>query len=468
MTAVEQPTADAEAIDAEVVEGTDEDVVTGEVVDPTTAAMEVAPDRTALDQAAEAALMPGVAGRDEFLSLAMQARMLSMSGAAPKAVRGNPYVALHVAMIGRDLGISPSASLELIDVIGEGDKTQLSLSPQLLAGQVRRLGLGRIGRGKSTRTMCEAIAFDPAGNELGRSEFTWEDAMDAELVNPRCTSPDDHHCQNLPWREKCRQGWRTYPRRRLWWRAAGYCVDDFFPEAGLGLYTAEELGVAVDDEGRAIDPTTVPLPEGYEDTTAPRAPTTRGEPLAPDSLASLERRIGDLPDAHKVVLRGKWKERNLPPLGQLTKGDFAVADALVQAEVLAAHREAEGQATTDEAQAVVDADQAVDVVRDAFHSTAGEPPSDEDPLDGPVAPAEPSGVGSLPTPLATALEDVPAALVDEAVDAVRLLPLKGVNSALSMRGIKPTGTLDYKRRVLAASMAVEAHAEATALVTDSE
>lgn len=462
MTAVEQPTADAEAIDVEVVEGTDEDVVTGEVVDPTTAAMEVAPDRTALDQAAEAALMPGVAGRDEFLSLAMQARMLSMSGAAPKAVRGNPYVALHVAMIGRDLGISPSASLELIDVIGEGDKTQLSLSPQLLAGQVRRLGLGRIGRGKSTRTMCEAIAYDPAGNELGRSEFTWEDAIDAELVNPKCTSPDDHHCQNLAWRDKCRQGWRTYPKRMLWWRACGYCVDDFFPEAGLGLYTAEELGVAIDDDGRAIDPTTVPLPEGYEDTTAPRAPTTRGEPLAPDNLASLERRIGDLPDAHKVALRGKWKERNLPPLGQLTKGDFAVADALVQAEVLAAHRDAEGETP-------VDADQAVDVVRDAFHSTAGEPPSDEDPLDGPVAPAEPSGVHSLPDDLSTALEDVPTDLIDQAVEAVRVLPLKAVTSALAMRGIdKPRGNLDAKRRHLAALMAVEAHAEATALVTDSE
>ena len=146
----------------------------------------------------------------------------------------------------------------------------------------------------------------------------------------------------------------------------------------------------------------------------------------------------------------------------MTKGDFDVADALVQAEVLAAHRDAEGETP-------VDADQAVDVVRDAFHSTAGEPPSDEDPLDGPVAPAEPSGVHSLPDDLSTALEDVPTDLIDQAVEAVRVLPLKAVTSALAMRGIdKPRGNLDAKRRHLAALMAVEAHAEATALVTDSE
>ena len=51
--------------------------------------------------------MPGVPGRDEFLALALQARMLSMSGAAPKAVRSNPYVVLHVAMVGTRPGCSP-------------------------------------------------------------------------------------------------------------------------------------------------------------------------------------------------------------------------------------------------------------------------------------------------------------------------------------------------------------------------
>src|SRR5688572_9488706 len=84
---------------------------------PSTAVAVVAPTaEQALQHAVGQSLMPGVPSHDEFVTLAMTARILAMSGAAPELVRDNPYVAFHVAMVGRDLGISPSASLSLIDV----------------------------------------------------------------------------------------------------------------------------------------------------------------------------------------------------------------------------------------------------------------------------------------------------------------------------------------------------------------
>jgi hypothetical protein len=178
---------------------------------------------TALERAAEAALaMPGVPGRDEFFMLAAQARILAMSGAAPEAVRNNPHLAFHIAMVGRDLGISPSAALELIDVIDTGKGPRLSLSPQLLNGQIRRVGLGKIVPVEQTMERCVARAIGPDGEVLGETEFSWEEARVAGLVVQGC-QPGQHTPKCLDYRthprERCNQGYRTYPKRMLWWRA---------------------------------------------------------------------------------------------------------------------------------------------------------------------------------------------------------------------------------------------------------
>lgn len=262
----------------------------------------------AISHVADLAVIAGVPSRDEFMALAMTARILSMSGAAPKQVRGNPYVAFHVALVGRDFNISPSAALNLIDVIGDGDKVQLSLSPQLLNAQIRRLGLGKIVPREHTPEHCIAAAIGPNGEELGTTEFTWAEAIAAELVDPRC-KPFEHwikpNTQGKQWADRCscRQGYRTYPKRMLWWRAAGYCADDYFPEASLGMYSPEELGAIVDDEGRAIDPTTVDLPDGYQPAAPPEA-----ELASEDDRADLKRRIYALPEAARPMLGAKWQE----------------------------------------------------------------------------------------------------------------------------------------------------------------
>jgi hypothetical protein len=303
----------------------------------------------ALDNATDAALaMPGVPGRDEFLSLAMQARILSMSGAAPKAVRDNPYVAFHLAMIGRDLGISPSAAIALIDVIGEGDKIQASLSPQLLNGQLRRLQLGHIVPAARSLASCTAVCLswtgrlDPAcaptypqhaegctcAGIIGDSTFTWEDAQIANLVDDRCPDAKNHWSSGSSYC-KCRQGYRTYPGRMLWWRAAGFAADDYFPEAGLGLYSPEELGAVVDAEGRPIDPTSVELPEGYE---PPPPKVNKAQlPSDPDELWLLQERIASLPAQERDDLRERWKSGKLKGAkpSMVKAGDIKLAASMV-------------------------------------------------------------------------------------------------------------------------------------------
>lgn len=279
---------------------------------------------SALEAAASAALeMPGIPGRDEFLALAMQARILSMSAGAPAPVRNNPHLAFHIAMVGRDLGISPSAALELIDVIeGKTDRQtgeksyRLSLSPQLINGQIRRLGLGSIRPVERSADLCVAAALAPDGEVMGYSEFTWEDARTAGLVGARCY-PGEHVKETRQRRGGqgsyqtcgCNQGYITYPQRMMWWRAAGFCADDFFPEAGLGMYTPEALGSVVGPDGRPLDPADVELPDGYGPAQIEAPPEPAPVQIADgDELWSLQAAIYALPDEQRRMMAERWKD----------------------------------------------------------------------------------------------------------------------------------------------------------------
>lgn len=330
------------------------EVVDRSVLEERTGGDLAAVEKSALERATEEALNnPAVPGRDEFLMLATTARILCMSAGAPAAVRNNPWLAFHLALIGRDLGISPSAALQQIDVIGydpskpnDYDKVQLALSPELLNGQIKRLGLGRIVPAAQTPTACTAVALGPGGDLdhrckatypehradgctcrgiIGDYEFTWDEAMQAGLVDPRC-EPFEHWVNEAaPEREKwknenkcrCRQGYRTYPKRMLWWRAAGYCSADLFPEASIGMYSPEELGAVVDADGRPIDPGSVEVPDGYGPPPPP--PPTPADDVVRDSddpalVAAREeltariaavKAAGDLP---VEALRVLWEE----------------------------------------------------------------------------------------------------------------------------------------------------------------
>ena len=322
-----------------------------EVLDPTTISDE---QQRALDVherqvravdavAAHAIESAGTPGRDEFVSLCMQAKLLSMSSAVPKGLRGNAPLCLHVAMIARDLGISPATGVNLIDYIPDDKKNpqaggQLSLSPELINGQLLRLKLGRILPLVSDAAHCVAVAVESGGGierdvdgkviairgEIDRYEFNWDMAMRAGLVDSRCPDPMGAHWvrpnAKEPWKYEnkcnCRSGYVSYPERMHWWRASGYLAHNTFPQAMLGMYTAEELGAYVDEDGHAIDPTTVQLPEGYNELPVGRGRVPGSAPpeeiADKDVLDKVRLEMHALDKDGKKQLVENWGKRDLP------------------------------------------------------------------------------------------------------------------------------------------------------------
>lgn len=317
----------------------------------------------ALVEQSDALDLPGVPDHSEFLALAQMAKMLSESDIAPKALRGKPAVAFHVCLIGRDLGLSPSAALQLVDVIDD----QPSLSPMLRAGQIQRLGLGAVVPGVRTVERAEAWAVGPGGLDvrcrrmfpdhvdncrcdvLGCSEFTWSDAQTAGLVRADC-KPGGHSdvcktaAKSQDWQKRkqaCKQNYRTYPKRMLYWRAVGFCADDYFAGASLGIYAPDELGALTGEDGELLDLESVEVPPGYETAQDRKRGRQRTEPdrISSEDSTALRDRASALPDAAKEALREWAKDRG----SHLRFSDFTAGQAKATAAFVATlEKRAEG------------------------------------------------------------------------------------------------------------------------------
>jgi hypothetical protein len=297
--------------------------------------------------------MPGIPGRDEFINLCLQAKLLSMSAALPKGMRGNAHLCLHVVLLARDLGVSPASATNLIDFIPDNAQHpeqggQLSLSPEFLCARVARLGLGKVELLVQQADRAVAVALEPGGRlvrdvegnvteirgEIGRTEFDWQDGITAGLVDPRC-KPHQHwvkpggSARSYSDRCDCRTGYRTYPKRMMGWRAKGYCVTDWFPEASLGMYSPEELGAEVDENGRLIDPDTIALPSGYEPATRPPGPGE--EPVGETERAWLRIEVACLDEPGRIALREQLRGR-VPAFGSpdLTAGHVNMIRSLIR------------------------------------------------------------------------------------------------------------------------------------------
>jgi hypothetical protein len=156
-------------------------------------------------------------------------------------------------LAGRELGFGPIASMTGVHIV----KGKPSLGANLLGAAIKRSGRYNYRVIHLDDARAE-IAFFENGNEMGRSEFTMENAKAAGLVN--------------------NDTWKKYPRNMLFSRALSngarwYCPDVF---SGVTPYTPEELGAEVDGEtGEVIDVTPIqrnPAPE-----PAPAPPESNGE-----------------------------------------------------------------------------------------------------------------------------------------------------------------------------------------------
>lgn len=129
-------------------------------------------------------------------------------------------------LAGQEMGFGPFASMNGINII----QGRPSVSANLMAAAVKRSGRYNYRVAEMTDKRC-AIVFFEAGQQIGESVFTDDDAKKAGT-------------QNMG----------KFPRNMLFARAMSngvrwYCPDVF---SGSAVYTPEELGAVVDGEGNVV------------------------------------------------------------------------------------------------------------------------------------------------------------------------------------------------------------------------
>ena len=163
-------------------------------------------------------------------------------------------------MAGRELGFGAFASMNGINII----QNKPALGANLIAAAIKRHPSPRYDYRvvELSNDTC-IIDFYQDGEKIGQSSFSMKDAAAAQLAT--------------------KDNWRKNPRNMLFARAISngarwYCPDVF----GGPVYTPDELGAVIDDEGvviegEIIEPTPDPEPPKPA-ASAPRPPVVDEEP----------------------------------------------------------------------------------------------------------------------------------------------------------------------------------------------
>jgi hypothetical protein len=199
-----------------------------------------------------------------------EAAAMIASGLLPRHL-SRPEQVLIVSRMGRELGIQPLAALRQIAVI-DGKPT---LGAELLAGLCLTRHPGATWAVDSSSTACTVTCSRP-GSPPSVFRWTLDDAKTAGLAG--------------------KGPWAKYPRAMLRSRAVSEACRAIFPDVTSGVYTPEELGADVDEDGTPqLPPTPAPkqLPNG---TTARAIHPYADEPSEVDAVLSrdLSGRVRDV------------------------------------------------------------------------------------------------------------------------------------------------------------------------------
>jgi hypothetical protein len=137
------------------------------------------------------------------------------------------------------LGFGPFASMTGVHII----QNKPVLSANLMAAAVKRTGKYNYRVTKQGDTECEITWFE-GGQEVGRSSYTMQEAQRAGLSS--------------------KDNWKKFPSDMLFARAISRGQKRYAPDIfnGATVYTPDELGAIVDEEGNAvIDATSTPAPQ---------------------------------------------------------------------------------------------------------------------------------------------------------------------------------------------------------------
>lgn len=168
--------------------------------------------------------------------------------------------ALVKILAGQEMGFGPFAAMSGIHII----QGRPAIGANLMAAAVKGSGRYNYRVTEMTDKAC-TIKFYEGREEIGVSTFTLEDAKKAGT-------------KNLD----------KFPRNMLFARAMSNGVRWFCPDVlgGSAVYTPEELGANVNEDGDVIDVPVTPTPPPWDDTP-PAEP-----PAAKIDLATAENIIG--------------------------------------------------------------------------------------------------------------------------------------------------------------------------------
>jgi len=265
--------------------------------------------------------LPIIPDRNEMNDLAAMAVMLSNAQAVPAALKNRPEDVFLVLLTARDLGVALTTAMREFHVI-EG---RVTLSAKSRLALVRSSGLGRIwpdAGNDAEEAIWHAARVDQPGQVWSYS-FTMAEARAVVDAKGKILA------------EKL--NWKNYPKRMLSWRAAGYLLDDIFPEIGTGLYTPDEMGAVTNEEGDPIEVSAVETPRGMRSARGGQGQgggqASEVEPPDEETAAELAARleaVKAVPVAHDE-LKAWWAERQLPPARALSKRQAATVLARLNA-----------------------------------------------------------------------------------------------------------------------------------------
>ena len=156
------------------------------------------------------------------------ARAMAASGFFPDSKQAAQAVVKVLA--GRELGFGAFASMTGVAVI-QGKPV---VGANLTAAAIKQTGKYNYRVIKHTEQECE-IEFFENGQSVGISAFTMNDAKAAGLTN--------------------KDNWKKYPRNMLFARAISNGQKWYAPDVynGVTVYTPDEMGATVDEEGNIIE-----------------------------------------------------------------------------------------------------------------------------------------------------------------------------------------------------------------------
>lgn len=160
------------------------------------------------------------------------ARAMSASGFFADTKQASQAIVKILA--GQELGFGPFASMTGVHII----QNKPVLAANLMAAAVKRTGKYNYRVTTQTEKECVITWFEN-GQEVGKSSFTIQEAERAGLTR--------------------KDNWKNYPSDMLFARAISRGQKRYAPDIfnGATVYTPDEMGATVDEEGNVIEATQV-------------------------------------------------------------------------------------------------------------------------------------------------------------------------------------------------------------------